>query len=68
MMVWVIFGHKVVLASAIPYFHAMFTNFAEKDQDLVVIKQINYTALQLILDFIYSGEIIITENHAQVIL
>jgi len=43
----IIFGHKVVLASASPYFHAMFSNFIEKVQDLVVIKQINYAALQL---------------------
>ncbi|XP_016659594.1 kelch-like protein 2 isoform X5 [Acyrthosiphon pisum] len=64
----VIFGHKVVLASASPYFHAMFTNFSEKNQDLVTIRQLDYSALQLLIDFIYSGKISITETNVQILL
>ncbi|XP_016659573.1 kelch-like protein 2 [Acyrthosiphon pisum] len=64
----VIFGHKVVFASASPYFHAMFTNFSEKNQDLVVIKELDSSALHILIDFIYSGKIIITESHVQVLL
>ncbi|XP_016659045.1 kelch-like protein 2 isoform X2 [Acyrthosiphon pisum] len=59
----VIFGHKVVLASASPYFLAMFTNFLEKDQDLVAIRQLDSGALHLLIDFIYSGKISITETN-----
>ncbi|XP_060871864.1 kelch-like protein 2 isoform X2 [Metopolophium dirhodum] len=64
----VIFGHKVVLASASPYFLAMFTNFSEKNQDQVAIRQLDSSALQLLIDFVYSGEISITEKNVQVLL
>ncbi|XP_029341287.1 kelch-like protein 2 [Acyrthosiphon pisum] len=64
----VIFAHKVVLASASPYFYAMFTNFSERNSKLVVLKQIDSTALQLLVNFIYSGEILITEKNIQVLL
>lgn len=62
-----IFCHKVVLASASPYFHAMFVNFVEKNQYLVVIRELDKSGLQLLIDFIYSGEITITEKNVQVI-
>ena len=64
----VIFGHKVVLASASPYFLAMFTNFSEKNQDQVAIGQLKSSALQLLIDFVYSGKISITEQNVQVII
>ncbi|XP_060879866.1 kelch-like protein 2 isoform X2 [Metopolophium dirhodum] len=64
----VIFAHKVVLSSASPYFHTMFNNFSEKNQDFVVIRNIDSTALKLIIDFIYSGKIMVTEKNVQVLL
>ncbi|XP_008183072.2 kelch-like protein 3 [Acyrthosiphon pisum] len=64
----IIFAHKVVLASASPYFHAMFTNFAEKNYDLVTMRQLNSTCLQPLVNFIYSGEIVITEKNVQDLL
>jgi len=64
----IIFGHKVILASASPYFHAMFTHFSEKTQDLVVMRQLDSTALQLLVEFIYSGEIMVTKKNVQVII
>ncbi|XP_029345540.1 kelch-like protein 2 isoform X2 [Acyrthosiphon pisum] len=64
----VICGHKVVLSSASPYFHAMFKNFSEKNEDFVVIRNIDSTALQLLIDFIYFGKIIVTEKNVQILL
>jgi len=64
----IIFGHKAVLASASPYFYAMFTKFAEKNKGLVCIKQMDSTILQLLIDFIYSGKIIVTKKNVQVII
>jgi len=59
----------VILASASSYFRALFcTNYAEKNQDLIVIRQINSTALQLLIDFIYSGIVTVTENNVKVII
>jgi len=58
----------VVLASASPYFHAIFTNFKENNRDIVVIKNLDSTALQLMVDFIYSGQVTVTDKNVQVIL
>jgi len=58
----------VVLASASEYFHAMFTNFEEKNQNLVVIKQLDSCVLQFLIDFIYCGEIMVTEENVEVII
>ncbi|XP_029343162.1 kelch-like protein 2 [Acyrthosiphon pisum] len=64
----VVIAHKVVLASGSQYFHSMFTHFKEKNQDLVVIRELSSTALKLLVNFIYSGEIVVTENNVQVLL
>ncbi|KAL4083121.1 hypothetical protein QTP88_028451 [Uroleucon formosanum] len=64
----IIYAHKVVLSLASPYFNAMFTNCAENKSDLVVMRQIDSSALQLLVDFIYSGQILLTVNNAQVLL
>ncbi|XP_060874121.1 ring canal kelch homolog isoform X2 [Metopolophium dirhodum] len=64
----IIIAHKVVLASASPYFYAMFTKFSERNHDVVVMREIDSTALQILVNFIYSGKIVVTEDNVQVLL
>ncbi|XP_016663694.1 kelch-like protein 3 [Acyrthosiphon pisum] len=61
-------AHKVVLSAASPYFYAMFSNFAERNHDLVLMKQFDSTSLQQLIQFIYSGQIEITEINVQNLL
>jgi len=53
----IIHGHKVILASASPYFLAMFTNVNEKDKEHIYMKSLEYTSLELIINYIYTGKI-----------
>ncbi len=44
----------------------MFSNFGESNKDLVNIKKFDSTILKLLIDYIYTGEIMITRENAQV--
>ncbi|XP_016660955.1 ring canal kelch homolog isoform X1 [Acyrthosiphon pisum] len=59
------FGHKNVLMAASPYFRAMFSNFEESNKDLVTIRELDSTILQLLVDYIYTGEIMVTKENVQ---
>jgi len=63
----IVFGHKNILVSASPYFDAMFSSFDESNKNLINIRELNSTILQLLIDYIYTGEIIVTEKNVQVI-
>jgi len=62
----IVFGHKVVLMSASQYFQAMFTNFNESKKNLVNINELNSTVLKQMIDFIYTGKIMISKENVQV--
>ncbi|XP_001948325.1 kelch-like protein 23 [Acyrthosiphon pisum] len=64
----VIHGHKLILMSASPYFRIMFNSFEETDKDHVVIKGISSTILKLLINYIYSGEIILNEENVKDVL
>ncbi|XP_029347670.1 ring canal kelch homolog isoform X2 [Acyrthosiphon pisum] len=64
----IIIGHKNVLIAASPYFRAMFSNFYESNKDLVTIRELDSTISQLLVDYIYTGEIIITKENVQALL
>ncbi|XP_016657010.1 kelch-like protein 20 [Acyrthosiphon pisum] len=66
----IVFAHKCVLMAASPYFSAMYSNFDESNKDLVdiLVKKLDSTALQLLVDYIYTGEIIVTKENVQVLL
>lgn len=60
-------AHKVVLASSSPYFHAMFNGFEESRQNRVLIQDVASKALELILKYIYTAEVLVDEETVQVI-
>lgn len=65
----VIQAHKLVLASTSPYFYAMFNDdMVEKLQNEVVLRDVDPIALQLLVDYSYTGEVQITEDNVQVLL
>jgi len=59
-------GHKVVLISASSYFHEMFVSFKDGCKDHFVIRELDSKILELLVDFIYTGEIMVTEENVQV--
>lgn len=55
-------AHKVVLASVSPYFQAMFNDdLAEKLQHEIIIQDIDATALQILVEYSYTGKTMLTE-------
>ncbi|KAF0744894.1 ring canal kelch isoform X2 [Aphis craccivora] len=64
----IIFGHKVVLMSVCTYFREIITGFNESHIDHINVSELDSTVLQLLINYIYTGEIIITEGNVKVLL
>ncbi|XP_060870881.1 ring canal kelch homolog [Metopolophium dirhodum] len=64
----IVVGHKNVLMAASPYFREMFANFDERNKDVVKISEFNSDVLRLLVDYMYSGQIIITKENLKVLL
>uniref|UniRef100_A0A1B0G1U4 BTB domain-containing protein n=1 Tax=Glossina morsitans morsitans TaxID=37546 RepID=A0A1B0G1U4_GLOMM len=61
-----IYAHRLVLSIASPYFAAMFKNETkEKATGFVKLEDIHLTAVETIVEYIYSGEIALTEENVQ---
>ena len=55
-----IFSHKVILAACSPYFRAMFTGeLAESRQTEVTIRDVDETAMDILVDFCYTSYIVV---------
>ncbi|XP_015591764.1 ring canal kelch homolog [Cephus cinctus] len=61
-------AHKMVLAACSPYFYAMFTSFEERDQERITLQGVDYAALELLVEYVYSAEVHVTEDNVQVLL
>ena len=44
----------------------MFSNFDESNKDVINIRELDSNILQLLVDYIYTGEIIVTKKNVQV--
>ncbi|CAG9864321.1 unnamed protein product [Phyllotreta striolata] len=61
-------AHKMVLAACSPYFYAMFSSFEESRQDRIVLQEVDRQALSLLIEYVYTSEVSVTEDNVQVLL
>jgi len=62
-------AHRNILCACSPYFDRMFQpGFVEQENNQVVLKDFDHETLSILLDYMYTKEINITEDNAQDIL
>lgn len=65
----VLYAHRVILASCSPYFKAMFTGkLVESRQVEIPIRDIDENAMELLVNFAYTGSISVKESNVQTLL
>jgi len=62
-----IWAHKVVLAANSEYFNIMFNSQFKESKELEIkIQELEPFVLNLLIDFIYSSELVVNEQNVQV--
>ncbi len=62
-------AHRIVLASSIPYFNAMFLNeMIESRQEVITINSVDHNAMEQFINYSYNGIITITNENVQSLL
>ncbi|XP_075220268.1 actin-binding protein IPP [Lycorma delicatula] len=62
----VVKAHRAILSASSPYFQAMFSNgLLEEQKDTIELHSIPPLILDCLINFIYSGEIVITQENVQ---
>ena len=57
---------KVILVSSSPYFYTMFlSDFGERDKSRVELKGLDVDSFEVIMKFIYTGQLEISTENAQ---
>ncbi|TFK06247.1 zona pellucida-like domain-containing protein 1 [Platysternon megacephalum] len=61
--------HRVVLAAASNYFRAMFCNdLKEKYEEKIIIQGVDAKTMQMLLDYTYTSQVLITKQNVQKVL
>lgn len=60
--------HKMVLAACSGYFQNLFSDLPRKHYPVVVLKDIRYSEIQAILEYMYKGEVSITQEEVEPLL
>jgi len=64
-----IYCHKLVLVACSPYFHAMFSNqLQESNANKICLKEIEPDTLEILIEYMYTGEIDIHVDNVQSVL
>lgn len=62
-------AHRLVMASFSPYLRAMLTcGMRESSQDVIELKEIESRAMELLIDYAYTGEVMVTVDNVQYLL
>ncbi|XP_030835316.1 kelch-like protein 3 isoform X2 [Strongylocentrotus purpuratus] len=62
-------AHRIVLASCSQYFSAMFTSeLSESRAEKIILQEVDGRALSLLIDFVYTSEVQVTEENVQTLL
>lgn len=62
-------AHKAVLAAHSDYFCVMFTgNMLEKNEDVIILKELSCQGFEIILDHIYTSKLMLTNENVQFVL